>query len=186
MRRTDPERLDVGAGLRPDRAGRADASAVLPPERDRAARRPAWEPPVDVFEDEREVVIVVAMPGVPAERVQVTQRARRAGRPRRAPAAVRRIARSPCASSRFPMARSSAGSRCRAGRSSSARPKLDARLPGAAAAQDRADADDERRHAIDDATPLSAEGRDAPARRAGRRRRRRRATARRARCPTTR
>ena len=31
----------------------------------------AWEPPVDVFEDEREVVIVAAMPGVPAERVRV-------------------------------------------------------------------------------------------------------------------
>ncbi len=31
-----------------------------------------WEPPVDVFEDERELVIVVAMPGVPAERVQVS------------------------------------------------------------------------------------------------------------------
>jgi HSP20 family molecular chaperone IbpA len=31
-----------------------------------------WEPPVDVFEDERELVIVVAMPGVPAERVEVT------------------------------------------------------------------------------------------------------------------
>jgi len=30
-----------------------------------------WEPPVDVFEDEREVVIVVAMPGVIAERVEV-------------------------------------------------------------------------------------------------------------------
>jgi len=36
-------------------------------------RAPAtWAPPVDVFEDEREVVIVVAMPGVPADRVQVT------------------------------------------------------------------------------------------------------------------
>ena len=33
----------------------------------------AWEPPVDVFADERELVIVVAMPGVPAERVQVLQ-----------------------------------------------------------------------------------------------------------------
>jgi HSP20 family protein len=33
---------------------------------------PAWEPPVDVFEDEREIAVVVAMPGVPAERVQVT------------------------------------------------------------------------------------------------------------------
>ncbi|MGJ7506413.1 Hsp20/alpha crystallin family protein [Variovorax sp. GT1P44] len=30
-----------------------------------------WEPPVDVFEDAREMVIVVAMPGVPAERIQV-------------------------------------------------------------------------------------------------------------------
>jgi HSP20 family molecular chaperone IbpA len=33
---------------------------------------PAWEPPVDVFEDEREIVVVVAMPGVAAERIQVT------------------------------------------------------------------------------------------------------------------
>ena len=31
-----------------------------------------WEPPVDVFEDEREIVIVVALPGVPANRVEVT------------------------------------------------------------------------------------------------------------------
>jgi len=30
-----------------------------------------WEPPADVFEDEREIVIVVAMPGVAADRVQV-------------------------------------------------------------------------------------------------------------------
>ena len=32
---------------------------------------PAWEPPIDVLEDEREIVVVVAMPGVAAERVQV-------------------------------------------------------------------------------------------------------------------
>ena len=32
---------------------------------------PAWEPPIDVLEDEREIVILVAMPGVAAERVQV-------------------------------------------------------------------------------------------------------------------
>jgi HSP20 family protein len=32
---------------------------------------PAWEPPVDVFEDERELVVVVAMPGVPSDRVEV-------------------------------------------------------------------------------------------------------------------
>jgi len=31
-----------------------------------------WEPPVDVFEDEREVTIVVALPGVPADRVKIT------------------------------------------------------------------------------------------------------------------
>jgi HSP20 family molecular chaperone IbpA len=30
-----------------------------------------WEPPADVFEDEREVAIVVALPGVSAERVAV-------------------------------------------------------------------------------------------------------------------
>lgn len=32
----------------------------------------SWAPPADVFEDEREIVIVVAMPGVPAAAVQVT------------------------------------------------------------------------------------------------------------------
>src|ERR1700675_5025902 len=31
-----------------------------------------WEPPVDVFEDEHEIVIVVALPGVPPDRVEVT------------------------------------------------------------------------------------------------------------------
>lgn len=30
-----------------------------------------WEPPVDVFEDDHEIVIVVAMPGVSAEQMQV-------------------------------------------------------------------------------------------------------------------
>ena len=30
-----------------------------------------WEPPVDVFEDGRDLVIVVALPGVVAERVEV-------------------------------------------------------------------------------------------------------------------
>ena len=33
--------------------------------------QPAWEPPVDVFEDADEFVVVVAMPGVAAERVEV-------------------------------------------------------------------------------------------------------------------
>ena len=40
-----------------------------------SARAQAWEPPVDVFEDERELVIVVAMPGVAAENVEVTSEA---------------------------------------------------------------------------------------------------------------
>jgi HSP20 family protein len=31
-----------------------------------------WEPPADVFEDEREVVVIVALPGVTADRVEVT------------------------------------------------------------------------------------------------------------------
>lgn len=30
-----------------------------------------WEPPADVFDDGREIVVVVAMPGVPANRVEV-------------------------------------------------------------------------------------------------------------------
>jgi HSP20 family molecular chaperone IbpA len=34
-----------------------------------------WEPPVDVFEDAHEIVIVVAMPGVPVERIQVAHEA---------------------------------------------------------------------------------------------------------------
>ena len=36
-----------------------------------AEPRAMWEPPVDVFEDENELVIVAAMPGVSAERVDV-------------------------------------------------------------------------------------------------------------------
>ena len=31
----------------------------------------AWEPPVDVFEDEREITIIVALPGVPSGRAEV-------------------------------------------------------------------------------------------------------------------
>jgi HSP20 family protein len=33
--------------------------------------RPSWEPPVDMFEGEREIVVVVAMPGVHSDRVEV-------------------------------------------------------------------------------------------------------------------
>src|ERR1700687_4122842 len=35
----------------------------------------AWEPPVDVFEDEHEVTIVIALPGVPPGRVEVCDEA---------------------------------------------------------------------------------------------------------------
>jgi HSP20 family molecular chaperone IbpA len=35
----------------------------------------SWEPPADVFEDEREIVVVVAIPGVAADRVQVVNEA---------------------------------------------------------------------------------------------------------------
>jgi HSP20 family molecular chaperone IbpA len=60
----------VGAGLRAHRAGRAHASPILPPGR-LAAPEATWEPPADVFEDEREIAIVVALPGVAADRVEV-------------------------------------------------------------------------------------------------------------------
>lgn len=35
------------------------------------ARRPVWEPPVDVFETDRDLWILVALPGVDPERVEV-------------------------------------------------------------------------------------------------------------------
>jgi HSP20 family molecular chaperone IbpA len=34
------------------------------------ARRPVWEPPVDVLETEREVLVLVALPGVNPDRVE--------------------------------------------------------------------------------------------------------------------
>ena len=37
-----------------------------------ARSRAVWEPPVDVFEDEREVVIVVALPGVAEQGVELS------------------------------------------------------------------------------------------------------------------
>lgn len=37
----------------------------------RRARRPTWEPPVDVWESEREISILVALPGVAADQVEV-------------------------------------------------------------------------------------------------------------------
>ena len=37
--------------------------------------RVTWEPPVDVFEDDYEIVVLVALPGVPAQRIEVTAEA---------------------------------------------------------------------------------------------------------------
>jgi HSP20 family protein len=36
----------------------------------RSRRAPAWEPPVDVFETDREVLVLVALPGVGPEQVE--------------------------------------------------------------------------------------------------------------------
>jgi HSP20 family protein len=36
-----------------------------------AGARAAWEPPADVFEDEREITVVVALPGVRPDRVEL-------------------------------------------------------------------------------------------------------------------
>jgi HSP20 family protein len=35
-----------------------------------AGRQPAWEPPVDVFETDQEVLVLVALPGVSSEQVE--------------------------------------------------------------------------------------------------------------------
>lgn len=35
-------------------------------------RRPAWEPPIDVLETADEILIFVALPGVPQEQVEAT------------------------------------------------------------------------------------------------------------------
>jgi HSP20 family molecular chaperone IbpA len=37
-----------------------------------AGTEAVWEPPADVFEDEREIVIAIALPGVTADRVEVS------------------------------------------------------------------------------------------------------------------
>lgn len=36
-----------------------------------AHARPVWEPPVDVFEDKHEIIIVAALPGVSPDRVDI-------------------------------------------------------------------------------------------------------------------
>ena len=39
---------------------------------DRGEQQPVWEPPVDIFENEEEVLILVALPGVPESRIDVS------------------------------------------------------------------------------------------------------------------
>ena len=36
-----------------------------------AARLPAWEPPVDILETDRDVLVLVALPGVDPDRIEV-------------------------------------------------------------------------------------------------------------------
>lgn len=52
-----------------DRAERLNRQFFVP-ERTRS-RRPTWQPPVDVLETEGELWVLVALPGVPADRVEV-------------------------------------------------------------------------------------------------------------------
>lgn len=53
-----------------DRAERMHRQFFQPTARS-PSRLPAWEPPMDVFETEREMVVLVALPGVVPEDVQV-------------------------------------------------------------------------------------------------------------------
>lgn len=38
----------------------------------RRTRQPVWQPPVDIYETEREVVVFVALPGVAAEQLDIS------------------------------------------------------------------------------------------------------------------
>ena len=79
-----------------------------------ATERPRWEPPVDVYSSGDEVLVEIALPGVPADRMELVivpgelivrgEGARRADR----------VAQ-PSTASRSPTAASSAGWRCRPG-----------------------------------------------------------------------
>ena len=53
--------------------------------------QPRWEPPVDVYAGDDQVLVEVALPGVPADRMELVLGAGRTGHPRRAaPAAAPR------------------------------------------------------------------------------------------------
>jgi HSP20 family molecular chaperone IbpA len=36
-----------------------------------SAQRPSWEPPADVYGDQHEILVEVALPGVPPERIEI-------------------------------------------------------------------------------------------------------------------
>jgi len=55
------------------RAERLHRGFVRPaPSRGQMPAMPVWEPPADILETEREVVVIIALPGVEAERAEVT------------------------------------------------------------------------------------------------------------------
>lgn len=66
-RRDDTAWMWIEACERVDRASRLQRQVFR-----LGVEAAAWEPPVDVFEDEHGFVIVAAMPGVPADRVRVS------------------------------------------------------------------------------------------------------------------
>lgn len=144
--------------------------------------RTIWEPPVDIFEDDAEVVIVVALPGVAADSIVVTTEygeiiVRAEGRlPSPARAGW-------CGGSRFPMATSSGACTCRGvGRRRDARNAE--RLPDPAAAQDRKDGMTMNNQTSSSDTPISADAGVAAEAVAGADARARGARPRHARCPT--
>ena len=53
-----------------DRAERMRREVIRPARS--TSRPPAWEPPVDVFETNKEVIVLVALPGVDADGVEVS------------------------------------------------------------------------------------------------------------------
>jgi len=56
----------VGRSLRDARSRQPAAAPVLPP-----AQRRRWEPPVDVYETAHDLWIVVALPGVGADQIEI-------------------------------------------------------------------------------------------------------------------
>lgn len=39
------------------------------------AQRPAWQPPLDMFENDNELYVLLALPGVPPDQIQIAMRA---------------------------------------------------------------------------------------------------------------